>query len=1002
MSRRGIHEEFSYQAKVRPGDFAIRDGDRSLTYADLEAASDAWCVGLRNAGVSRGDVVAISLPRGVDLIIGILGVLKRGAVYGVLLPEWPPQRSDEAIRAMGARLLISTQTVSDLCSTSTPEKIASETEPVAVEAEKVTDHDPACVYFTSGTTGEPKCVLTTHGAMTRLFTTPGVLMAELRPVIIPLAAPPAWDAFGFELWAALLTGGVSVVIGEPFLSANALRVAVRDSGVNTAWLTSSLFNVLVDEDLESFTGLHQLFVGGEKLSVRHVRHFLRRHPSVRFVNGYGPVESVVFATTQTVDLDDCDHPDGIPIGRPVPGTRIHVLNGDEQCPRGNIGELCISGEGLALEYLSDTERTNQAFKRVSIEGVPTRIYRTGDRGRQLEDGTLQCFGRIDRQVKLRGIRVEPEEVEKQIEDEPSVHRCRVVPRRDNAGSVDELIAFCIPVDVGDDLAGLHEALALRMAGHHLPGDLVPIVEFPLSSQGKLDEGALLLKHQAFTRSRNVVPRHGYTVAAPDDIWMTSTVAAFSSILGLERVNADMTFFELGGTSLQAARVCARLSSQLSQTVSISDLYRSPTARTLGAQIRKAAKAPTPEDDVVVPLSPMQTVFLTRHLLNGDDQTNTCLVVWEVEGELDLERLQVAIDAVHLRHETLSAFYTLQGSSQLNCPSATLADIDPPPIKVLPACATLDEGTETLRAALAHSLDPVEGCLWRVTAIHVGSRWLIGCAVHHIAFDGWSEHLLARDLSAFYSGLEDLLPQVPTLSTRKPASRDEDQPRYDLLGVPFLDWGVVPTELEISSPQATSFALSADVVAALRERAACTGHTLFVALLTSWVSCLSNTVDQNDFCIGIPVSQRDNPRFQHAIGCFMTTVPVRFRDLEVTGDIKAVGTSVNRAFALQDVSLSDLLAQASSPGSERPPLFQTLFALQNTPPPTLTLDDQTSRFIRQPYFDLPLELHVEIWPDGDGLHVEILYRPSAITEGVANHLAEAYSAEIDTFLQEQTA
>src|SRR4051812_4594529 len=435
----GLHEAVAAVARRRPDAVALLCGDRRISYAELDATADAWAASLVRAGVGRGDLVPIRLPRGPELVIALLAVLKTGAAYALLDVAWPDRRGRDVIATLGARGLIADgDTEADAGPVGvvwTPcWRIAGlhrDFVPVAVDGT-----DPCCVFFTSGTTGEPKGVLTSHVATARLFgdgTGAGGFTRFGEDTVMPLAAPVPWDAFSLELWGVLLSGGTSLIVAEPYLSAAAFRAGVAEHGVDSVWLTSSLFNMIVDEDAAAFTGVRQVMIGGERLSPGHVGRFLRAHPDVALHNGYGPVESVVFATTHRITEADAAASGGIPIGRPVPGTRIHVLDGDRPCAIGTTGEICVSGDGLALRYLGDPELTATKFAEIQVDGAPVRVYRTGDLGEWGADGLLRYLGRADRQVKIRGHRVEPAEGERPVERLAALRRCRGGARRGPRG-----------------------------------------------------------------------------------------------------------------------------------------------------------------------------------------------------------------------------------------------------------------------------------------------------------------------------------------------------------------------------------------------------------------------------------------------------------------------------------------------------------------------------------------------------------------------------------------
>ncbi|EST38931.1 hypothetical protein N566_04815, partial [Streptomycetaceae bacterium MP113-05] len=410
-----IHEAVAGWARRTPRAPALVCGGTVLSYAELDRAADDFAAGLAARGVSVGDLVPVVLPRSPGLVVSLLGVLKFGAAYAALDPRWPGER----LAVLRGRL-------------SSPVAV---TEPVPVEEALRRGRTPsrascdgrsaACVFFTSGTSGVPKGVVSPHRATTRLFRSPG--FAAFGPGrVVSVAAALPWDAFGLELWGALCNGGTAVAAEEDFLLPDGLAAMIRDHGVDTAWLTASQFNLFVDENIGCFRGLRQLLTGGERLSVPHVRRFLDRYPDTALINGYGPVESCVFATTHLITHEDLAHPHGVPLGRPVPGTEVLVV--DDRLvpvPPGGDGEICVAGEGLAEGYLGDPALTARRFVDAPSDGPALRLYRTGDLGCVDDTGTLHFLGRRDRQVKIRGHRVEPEEIEVRCEAVDGVERAVV-------------------------------------------------------------------------------------------------------------------------------------------------------------------------------------------------------------------------------------------------------------------------------------------------------------------------------------------------------------------------------------------------------------------------------------------------------------------------------------------------------------------------------------------------------------------------------------------------
>ncbi|MER6723212.1 amino acid adenylation domain-containing protein [Streptomyces halstedii] len=500
MSGHGlIHEAVAEQAAARPDAVALIDGDVRVDYRTLDAAAEAYAVELVRFGAGPGDLVPVLLPRSAQFAAAVLAVLKCGAGYAALDRRWPPDRIRGAVRALDAPVALTDGPVDaglGVPEWMPPQTVLDEARAGAVPGSRervrvpVGDDAVAMVFFTSGTTGEPKGVLSPHRATTRLLRQG--TFADFGPGrVMPLAAPVPWDAFSMELWGSLATGGTGVVVRKDMLFPDDLRDLVADAGVDTTWLTASLFNLFVEEDPDCFTGMRQVLTGGERLSPPHVREFLATHPGITLTNGYGPVESCVFVTTRTVGPEDCDLPGGVPIGVPVPGTGIRLLRGDEPVPDGASGEICVSGEGLATGYLARPEATAAAFVTVEVDGVPERLYRTGDLGVRDASGVLHFLGRTDRQIKIFGHRVEPAEIESAAARVPGVRAARVVPVPGADGAYERLALFCTAPGDGPGPEIIRKTLGQSLPHYMVPASVRLVDAFPTTANGKLDQAALL-------------------------------------------------------------------------------------------------------------------------------------------------------------------------------------------------------------------------------------------------------------------------------------------------------------------------------------------------------------------------------------------------------------------------------------------------------------------------------------------------------------------------------
>lgn len=466
-----IHGAVARHARLRPSSPAVVFRGEQVSYGELDRRADSCAAELLAAGVGPGWIVPVLLPRSVNLVVALLAVLKCGAAYAVLDRRWPLARVRDMLDHVASPVVIT--------------QVPTGRHGGRAVSHRDDEDAPAAVFFTSGTSGRPKGVVSPHRATMRLF---GADRERLRiGQTMPQIAPGSWDAFNLELWGMLTTGGTSIIVESDFLQPHHLRAM----SVDTVFLTTALFELAVDEDLDCFTGVGTVLTGGERMSQEHALRFLDRFPEKELVNCYGPVETCIFATTHLVAPEDCASPDGVPIGVPVPHTGVHVLGATGAVATGELGEICVSGPGLALGYLNAPELTRQRFVTTEIDGEPRRVYRTGDVGLVDDRGVLRFRGRLDRQVKIAGHRVEPAEVEAVSRTVPGVLRCRVMPIPASHGGYDGLALYYTAVPDAPAPTALRDYLATRLPSYLVPLTVRRIGAFPVNATGKIDDEALL-------------------------------------------------------------------------------------------------------------------------------------------------------------------------------------------------------------------------------------------------------------------------------------------------------------------------------------------------------------------------------------------------------------------------------------------------------------------------------------------------------------------------------
>ena len=585
---KSVAEVFEAQAAAAPDAVALVFETERMTYADLNARANRLAHSLRGRGVGAEAPVGVFLERSFDFVVALLAILKAGGAYVPLDTSYPRERLGLLIRETGMRLLLTEGGLANRIPAGDgvsilrldPEAGAIAGQPGENLTSTASGDSVAYVMYTSGSTGTPKGVLVPHRGILRLVK--GVEYVRIGPgdVFLQLAAV-SFDASTFELWGALLNGARCVLFPARVPTPADLRSAIAAHHVSILWLTASLFNAIVDKDAAALSGIRQLLIGGEALSVAHVRRALERLPSTRITNAYGPTESTTFACCYRIPSRLPESIHSIPIGRPISDTRVYVLDRRRNpVPIGIAGELYIGGDGLARGYLNNPELTAEKFVLDPFSEEPgERLYRTGDLVRYRPDGQIEFLGRLDRQVKIRGFRVEPGEIEAVLAGHPAVASAAVVAREDVSGDR-RLVAYLIRRDgKRDPLPDARGFLASKLPEYMVPSAFVVLGSLPLNATGKVDWRAL--PHPGLERAEL-----GTGGVLPQDTLELVLLKTWEDVLGLRSIGVEDDFFELGGHSLLAVRLFADIEKSFSRSLPLATLFQAPTVARLAAKLRE--------------------------------------------------------------------------------------------------------------------------------------------------------------------------------------------------------------------------------------------------------------------------------------------------------------------------------------------------------------------------------------------------------------------------------
>lgn len=1001
-----MHELFASCAARYPGATALIHHGSRLTYSELDALSDHYAVALESAGVGPGDFVPVVIKRSPELVALLLAILKRGAAYSAMDPRWPAERLAALIARLHARLVVTETPGPWLVPAFAPPLFdpagpARRPSPVQVGPD-----DPSSILFTSGSTGEPKGVVSAHRGTVRLFDVCDWMPAG-PGVTMPQVSAASWDGFAIDCWGPLLTGGTTVLVDEPALTPAEFRELREKHGVNVVWLTPSLFNMLVDEDVQSFAGIHAALIGGERASSAHSQRFLECHPGTRLINIYGPSECGVLVTTHGISVPDCAAADGIPLGRAAPYTGIHVLDGTRVCEDGQVGEICLAGAGLAIGYLDDAEANARKFVDVEIDGIRRRIYRTGDLGHWSGDRKLCFDGRSDLQVQVHGYRIEPEEIERTAARVAGVTMSAVVPLPRN-GEIDGLALFFTSRLAQVSEAGLRAELNALLPAYLVPQRIRKLDRLPLLSNGKVDRQ--LLEMIISETTVPVAEPAALSDADPQGATEIAVAKAVAEILGTRTVPRTASFLDLGADSLSMARVCARLEQATGAKVQVSQVYRTPNVAELAAWLDASSIDSPPDSEQaatsgLVRLTPMQAKVVHREIVSD--------LAWWLDGGVDENALERAASDVHRRHQVLHARYVAVGPQTGH---ATIpADPGSAQFRYLPPAQTDTGATDAIRAVLTQPLRIDDGKVWRCALVRSdeSARSLFGVVVHHAAFDGWSARILAAELSTAYAarvaGTEPefgapvaSLAQFDLAYRQQLAAIDlEAQRRYWLGEFRGLD----PCRLPCRNPEpagpagpvtAPAFEVAAAQLRPWETYGRGKGMTAFIWVAAAYAEALIRAGAQRDLGLVFPTANRGNDLIDRSITCRVGVACLRPNGPSRQGRHLLARThdAYNRAMAATDLLL-DPAEIAHAVGNPPPgtPLLQGIPILTYQDAlPTIKLGEVSGTIT--PVFGRwdrsSVDLYTEVRPGpAGGLSLNVVLRTDLYPAHLADHIGRLF-------------
>ncbi|MFE9431599.1 amino acid adenylation domain-containing protein [Streptomyces sp. NPDC006640] len=933
-----------------PGTTAVLSETGELTYRELNERANRLARHLRSLGAGAGRVVAVCLERGPEQVAALLAALKSGAAYLPLDPDLPADRLAFMIEDSGAAHVVTDAAHAALLPR-TPHRFLTDRDWPLVQ--DLAGHDPepaaapddlAYLIYTSGSTGRPKGVQIEHRSLVNLIhwtvdsfgAAPGRRVAHLAGL--------GFDAAAWELWPALAAGATVCVPDDTVRrTPELLQRWLSGRRVHGTFLSTPMLEALATLDWSEPTSLAYVLTGGDALRLPAGLRL-----PFRVVNNYGPTESTVVTTSAEVEP-------GVPvppIGRPIRNTVVHVVDRhDRPVPIGVAGELLVGGAGLARGYQGLPDQTAERFVTVDVDGSPRRVYRTGDRVRWLADGQLEFLGRLDDQVKLRGHRIEPGEIASVLLAGDDVATATVILREDVPGDK-RLVAYVVPDGQAPTAEGLRARLRRDLPDYMVPSAFVVLDRLPLTPNGKVDRRALPAPD----------PRSAESGVAPRTPAERAVAEAWSLVLGTDVTGVDDNFFELGGHSLLATQVTSRLRAALGVEVPVRALFTAPTVAGLAALVAGLdaddAERITPVARTGGPLplsSAQQRLWFLDQLEPGRAEYVVPFAL-HVRGVLDVPALDTALTSMVARHEVLRTRFVPEDGEpgQVVDPAAPVGTAVHDLRHVVDPEERRAQARRFAEAEAGRPFDLATGPLLRAHLVRLADdEAFLLLSVHHIAADGWSEGILARELREGYraavAGVEPTgLPELP-LQYADFSVWQRERLAGGVLTDQLAYWrdrlaGVEPLELPsdhrrpAGPPEGggstVAFEVPAEVAARLRAVATANGASMYMVLLAVFQVLLAKYSRQDDITVGSPIAGRNRAETEDLIGFFVNTLVMR---TDLSGDpaftelIDRVKDTALGAYDHQDLPFERLVEElAPDRDPSRNPLFQTMFALQNTP------------------------------------------------------------------------
>ncbi|MGD1807088.1 amino acid adenylation domain-containing protein [Dapis sp. BLCC M126] len=988
-----IHQLFEEQVEKNPDAVAVVFEQEQLTYQQLNAKANQLARYLQSLGVKPETLVGISIDRSLEMVIGLLGILKAGGAYVPIDPSYPPERLSYMLEDSALPVLLTSGSVMELLPEHSAQAICLDSNWDAIATQSienivsgVTPENLAYTIYTSGSTGKPKGVQICHQSVVNFLVSMNSYLRLTAEDTLSAITTISFDIAALELYLPLTLGAKLAVISRQIATdGNQLLDYLEKSSTTVMQATPATWQMLLTAGLSKANLDIKILCGGEALTVKMANEL--KKSGMELWNLYGPTEATIWSAIYNVGNDSKLIESGkvtTPIGSPIANTQLYILDkNDQPVPIGVAGELHIGGTGLARGYLNRPELTAEKFiiwkesggrdvacnvltesgvrkeeELTSLKLEGQRLYKTGDLARYLPDGNIEYLGRIDNQVKLRGFRIELGEIESVLNQYPKVEQTVVTVQEYNPGDK-RLVAYLVCHSESPTTDELRSFVKEKLPDYMIPSAFVMLEAFPLTPNGKINRRALKPPTDWGSSAQSFVP--------PSTPVEKQLAAIWSEVLRIEKVGIHDNFFEIGGHSLLVIQVQNRLKEIFSTKLTVIDLFKNPTIATLARIVELISTTEISESQSIQPISrqlKLPLSFSQQRLwfidqLEKNAAYNISLST-RLHGILKLDILEQAFVEIIRRHEVLrTSFQVVDGEAVQIISDNTDFSLSVIDWRELPKAEQEEKVRELGISEGQHIFDLSQNPLLRVSLIKLTEQeHILVFVIHHIIFDEWSFGILIQELATLYdafargkrSPLSDLSIQYADFAYWQrqylQGNLFTEQLAYwqqQLAGVPTvlaLPKDKPRSEVQSFRGATTTFELPSELSNKIKEVSQSEKVTLFMMLLTGFQTLFYCYSQQQDFCIGSPIANRNRRETEGIIGFFVNTLVLRanssgnpsFREL-----LQRVKETAMGAFAHQDLPFEKLLEELKIERSlSHNPLFQVWFVFNNMPMSTLKM------------------------------------------------------------------